>query len=221
MTHIAFFELFSGSGVAASVAKKKGWTVYTLDIDPKCNPTFTMDICDWTENNSQELINKHVNCKWIIHASPECKEYSIAKPLYKRNPKKGDILVKAALKIIKHFWKHLIIASIENPVGNTGSLVTRNVMKKMESGKWLYRKRIDYCQYGDNPYVTKKPTYIWLTRNYHRWTPRICNNKCKYGSISNCGKWKHTLNFNDIPYKFRARIPKKVFEELYKYIKVQ
>lgn len=215
MKNIVFFELFSGRGIAADVARSKGWIVYTLDNDPKCNATFTMDILDWTSQNSNELIKKHVNHKWIIHASPECKEYSMAKPLSKRNPKKGDLLIKAALKIIKHFWNHLIIASIENPVGNIGSLATRNVMKKLESGKWLYRKRIDYCQYGDSPFVTKKPTYIWLTRNCHRWVPRICDNKCKYGSISNCGKWKHRVNLNNVPHEFRARIPKKVFEDLF------
>ena len=40
-------DLFSGSGSVAHALRQEGYQVYTLDINPKCNANWQVDICEW------------------------------------------------------------------------------------------------------------------------------------------------------------------------------
>ena len=40
-------DLFSGSGSVADALRKKGYEVYSVDIDPRCKANFVVDILEW------------------------------------------------------------------------------------------------------------------------------------------------------------------------------
>lgn len=63
-------DLFTGTGSVANYAKEMGWEVVTLDIDPKSNATFTMDILDF---DYKQFEVGHFD---LVFASPDCSVYS-------------------------------------------------------------------------------------------------------------------------------------------------
>jgi site-specific DNA-cytosine methylase len=112
------------------------------------------------------------NARFAIWASPECKEYSIAKTHGQRDLAYADKLVKQTIKIIRYFQPRVWF--IENP--QTGLLKTRPFMKDAP----FYD--VTYCKYG---YLYMKPTRIWT--NLQGFKPKYCKYDC-----SAIKKGKHT-----------------------------
>ena len=136
----------------------------SLDIDPKCNATWTSDILTWDD---WQLIEPRTYD--FIWASFPCTHYSRARTTAKtpRNLELADNIVAKTLKIIRYFkpkgW-HL-----ENP--QTGLLKTRDVVAG------LPYKDVCYCCYSDGLHHTyKKPTRLWGFSPY--FVPReMCTRK--------------------------------------------
>jgi hypothetical protein len=110
--------LFKGTGSIDRALESAGFEVLSLDIDPKCNATWTCDILDW----ECPLEPGSVDYVW---ASPLCTEYSRALTTRARNLPHADRLVLKTLEIIERlqpkYW------TLENP--GTGLLKTREFMQ--------------------------------------------------------------------------------------------
>ena len=135
-------ELFSGTGGIGRAFEKLGWTVTSLDINPKTEATHVVDILLWDYHVYRP---DHFDFVW---ASPVCTQYSIARTCGPpRDLHAADRLVGRALDIITYFscnW------AMENP--QTGLLKTRDIVK----GLPYYDTT--YCRYG---YSYRKATRVW------------------------------------------------------------
>jgi hypothetical protein len=152
-------ELFKGTGSVGKQAKKMGFQVTSLDLDPIYTPDIETDILEWdykkwaTENNYTPD---------MIWSSPPCNTYSpmvyrlkerdveTAKPLSER-AKIGTKILYKTLEIIEYFLKKnpKLLFIIENP---------RGMMRKDKEMKKLARETTLYCLYGD---FKRKPTDFW------------------------------------------------------------
>ena len=135
-------ELFSGTRSIGRAFEKLGWTVTSLDINPKFDPTHVADILFW---NFELYRPDHFDFVW---ASPVCTQYSIARTCGPpRELLSADRLVGRSLEIIAYFGCNW---AMENP--QTGLLKTRDIVK----GLPFYDT--SYCRYG---YSYRKATRIW------------------------------------------------------------
>ena len=112
-------ELFSGTGSVGRAFRDRGWDVFSVDIDPRANPSLVADVMDLTP----EQLPDHVDCIW---ASPPCTHYSCARSRAKtpRDLDGSDALARKTLEIIDHVqhpdW------FMENP--HSGLLKSRDVV---------------------------------------------------------------------------------------------
>ena len=152
-------ELFIGAGSVGKVFNDNNWEVFSLDIDPKANPTLCKDILHVARSD----LPPRVDAVW---ASPLCTHYSIARSTAKtpRNCVYADSLVAKARDIIS--WYPDVPFFIENP---QGLLKHRAVIQCIP----IYT--VDYCQYKDErwPQLYRKHTHLWTNCSFH---PRpLCN----------------------------------------------
>ena len=153
-------ELFSGTGSVGRAFRDRGWHVFSVDIDPRANPSLVANVMDLTPSD----LPNHVDCVW---ASPPCTHYSCARSRAKtpRDLDGSDALVRKTLEIIDHFqhpdW------FMENP--HSGLLKSRDVVAG------LPMRVVDYCKYG-KPY--RKRTSIWTNTG---WQPKrpLCTHDCE------------------------------------------
>ncbi len=82
-------ELFSGTGSIGRAFVKLGWTVLSLDKDPKFNPTICVDILDW--DYAAAYPRDHFQFVW---SSPFCTEYSRGKTVGIRDLERAERLVR-------------------------------------------------------------------------------------------------------------------------------
>jgi hypothetical protein len=154
-------ELFSGTASFSKVAKARGYSTLTLDIDSSFSPDIVSDIMDIT---SERLLSaspiRHFNYLW---ASPPCDCFSVAsisRYWYSAGDPKDD-KARHALDIIK---KTVILISeikpdrwyIENPRGMLRKMID-DIFKSQGMTRYK-RVTVTYCQYGDK---RMKPTDIW------------------------------------------------------------
>tara|TARA_B100001094_G_C18179766_1_gene800192 strand:+ start:406 stop:1011 length:606 start_codon:yes stop_codon:yes gene_type:complete len=181
-------ELFSGTG---SFGKNFKGNVVSLDIHPKYNPTHCVDVLTW---NYKQYPPGYFN---IIHASPPCTEYSIAKTTAPRNLKLADAIVRRVLKIIAYFKPRYFF--IENPVG---LMRHRPCMQNMEK----YRHTCSYCRYG-KPY--RKNTDIWTNKPVKL---KRCTHETPCKWVKKYGKHPHIAqagpNMNDLSQKATPEVDK-------------
>ena len=153
-------ELYKGTGSFGKEAKKLGFNVISLDINPKSNATITTDILKW---NYKELKDVPISFIW---ASPPCETYSVwnystrkeerdvndATP-YSERAKLGTKILYQTLKIINYFRKL-------NPKMGFCIENIRGMMRKDKRMLRLpFRGTTSYNQYGfDRIY---KPTDFW------------------------------------------------------------
>ena len=113
-------DLFCGRKSSARVLEKFGFSVETLDIDPRRNPSILVDILNW---DYKQYPPGYFH---LITASPPCTEYSLAMNKRPRNLEFADQLVQKTLEIVEYFspekwW-------IETP--KTNILARRDFMQK-------------------------------------------------------------------------------------------
>ena len=134
--------LFKGTGSVDRALERHGFSVRSVDILAKFNPTDCCDIMDW---DYKQFEPGHFQ---YIHASPVCTEFSVCLTTRPRNLVVGDRLVQRALEIIDYlkprWW------SLENP--QTGLLKSRPYMQGLPF------QDVCYCKYGF-PY--RKKTRLW------------------------------------------------------------
>ena len=141
--------LFTGTGSIDRSLKEAGFKVDNLDIDPKCNATWTCDILEWEAWRDIK--------PWtydFIWASPPCTQYSIARTTAKtpRNFALADAIVNKTLQIIEHLEPKGWL--MENPA--TGLLKTRGVVRGLPF------VTVCYCMYSDGiNHRYRKPTALW------------------------------------------------------------
>jgi hypothetical protein len=152
-------ELFKGTGSVGKQAKKMGFKVTSLDLDPIYTPDIETDILKW-DYKKWATENKYVPD--MIWSSPPCNTFSpmvyrlkerdveTAKPLSDR-AKLGTKILYKTLEIIEYFLKKnpKLLFVVENP---------RGMMRKDAKMKKLERETTLYCLYGD---FKKKPTDFW------------------------------------------------------------
>lgn len=151
-------DLFSGTNSVGDHLKKLGFSVTSLDINPRFSPDICSDICRW--EYTQDYYPGYFD---LIVASPPCTEYSQAKTTQPRNLEEADRLAKKALEII--FWFKPKAWWVENP--RTGLLRTRDFMSDFPYVD------VDYCQFADWGY--QKPTRIWCSENIAQLPHRVCD----------------------------------------------
>ena len=113
-------ELFSGSGSVGKVFTQRGWSVTSLDSDPKTDAIIHENILTW------DFTTYPPGFFQVVWASPCCTQYSCARTsaMTPRNLDLADSLVKRSLEIINYF--NPLVWFIENPT--TGLLKTRPFM---------------------------------------------------------------------------------------------
>ena len=90
--------LFRGTGSVDRSLEQAGFKVDSLDIDPKCNATWTCDVLEW------EAWKHMAPGRYdFVFASPPCAEYPRARTTAKtpRNLELADSIVRRTLEIIK------------------------------------------------------------------------------------------------------------------------
>ena len=87
-------DLFSGSGNVGNYFSTRGFEVYSIDSDPKCQATEIIDIMDWSYTKFPP------NYFLVIAAGVPCTEYSAAKTKGGRNTENADAIVRRTLQII-------------------------------------------------------------------------------------------------------------------------
>ena len=134
-------ELFAGTGSIGRAFERLGWTVVSVDICDKSNPTLVVDILHW-----DYTVFPHDYFQFVW-ASPVCTQYSVAKAVGVRDLEGADRLVSKAKEIISYFGCNW---AFKNP--QTGLLKTREIVRGLPFFD------TSYCRYG---YAYRKTTRIW------------------------------------------------------------
>ena len=159
-------DLFCGTKSIGKVFGANGWTVTSVDLEPKFEPDVCCNVLDLTP----EMIGEAPDLIW---ASPPCTHYSVARTTAKtpRDLEGSDRLVQKVLDLREHYGCHLFM---ENPYG----LLMRRPVVNIPG---LHLRLVDYCKYADedHPHKGRKRTCIWTTT---RWEPKrpLCRKDCGY-----------------------------------------
>jgi hypothetical protein len=169
-------DLFCGSHSVGDCFRQKGYEVVSLDIDPRCHPTFPCDIFLWDYEQFPPGFFD------VVAASVPCVEYSIALTNRPRNFNYSDQLVWHTRKIIEYFNPRVFW--VENP--RTGYLKNRPCIQG------LPHLDLDYCQFCDWGY--QKPTRFWCSKNISEKPHVLCNIKsCPQVYRERNGRLRHRV----------------------------
>jgi hypothetical protein len=205
-------DLCSGTHSIERWARESGRDdveVVSVDIRvvPNCSPpTHLEDVLAW--DYASAYAPGHFD---VVHASPPCTHYSIARTTAKtpRNFPLADSIVARCLEIIRYFDP--LLWTMENPL--TGYLKTRQVVAG------LTYVDVDYCQFG-TPF--RKPTRFWTNRPdlldgvRTRCDPNTCpacpegTLKHRYALSSSAGRYMPGMNN-----WLAGRIPPPLLEAFY------
>ncbi len=202
-------ELFSGEGLLSCVFREHGHECMTLDFNPDYKPDICIDILQFTPEMLGDFIPD------VIHASPECRCFSVAsighhwtggKCAYipkTEDAKTGLRMVEKMFEIINGLGPKVIY--IENPVG-----LMRKLPLLEEFGNKNYHHVITYCQYGD---TRMKPTDFWTNNPYWHPKPRChngdsCHEAAPRGSKTGTQGLKNSFE--------RSKFPIELCEEILK-----
>jgi hypothetical protein len=147
-------ELFRGTGSVGKVARRRGWEVVSVDIDPQHNPTHAVDV--------RQLPYKDMPVPDLVWASPPCTTYSHAAVWVRhREPGTGRALTAAAREadaVVRHMLKMIrywirknpnLLFCIENP---------RGYLRHLPEMQDLTRTTTLYSLYD---WPIAKPTDFW------------------------------------------------------------
>jgi len=141
--------LFCGTKSIDRSLEAHGFYVQSLDMDPKCEPTWCANILEWDAWRDIEPGTFD-----FIWASPPCTHYSRARTTAKspRDLEGADKIVERTLEIIRYLQPKVWL--LENP--QTGMLKGREVLKNV-----LHRD-VCYCKYSDGiNHTYRKATRLW------------------------------------------------------------
>jgi len=147
-------ELFRGTGSVGKVARRWGWEVISVDMDPAHGATYTVDVLRFPY--------KDIPVPDVVWASPPCTTYSHAAN-WVRHREAGtgralsdaahlaDRIVRHTLKMIRYWWKRnpRLRFCIENPRGH---------LRNLPEMRGLERTTTSYSFYG---WPIRKPTDFW------------------------------------------------------------
>lgn len=155
-------DLFCGLKGWSQAFEDRGHLVTTLDIEPRFNPTISMDIL-----KVDKLDDIYYD---VILASPPCEAFSVAtigRNWDKETKEPKTHKARLAIEILNHTVELIIKADprfwvLENP---------RAMMRNMPCLYEFPRRTVTYCQYG---LKIMKPTDLW-----GRFPPNLNLKKCK------------------------------------------
>ena len=153
-------EIFCGTKSVSKVFEKNGWNCYTVDLEPRYNPTECINILDFDYKKFDKDYFQH------LHFSPDCRymsqnqqtwynrykgkgdnKYLFTPEIHNEKLKDSDELLYKVKEIIEYFNSSTF--TIENPYHNKfNSIINRNILN------YPY-ELVDYCMYN-HPF--KKPT---------------------------------------------------------------
>lgn len=201
---VRVLELFCGTKSIGRHCHTVGYTVYSIDIDPKCAPDVVTDIMKWDYKVFPPGFFQ------IIWASPPCTHYSVLRTTGgPRDIEGANKIVMRTLEIIRYFQPHVWF--MENPA--TGYLKDQSFMKG------LPYIDVHYCKYG---YPYRKWTRIWT--NLEGFTPKLCKNDCDAlveDKVSGCLRHQGTFGgiYPGVPLHQRYSIPPSLVSEMFRYAK--
>lgn len=196
-------ELFSGRASFSNVAKTYGYECRTVDNDPKFEPTYLMDIMDFTPAVLGDWK------PYIIWASPPCEAFSTntigrnwRNKVFPKTEKARHalVMVKHTLQLIKDIKSEWFI--IENPRAMLRDHMP-SLYRELRS-PCPPRKTVTYCQYEpDKPPNQRdmKPTDLWTNVPFE---PKRCN----YGD--SCHRRAPRGSYSGKNYEELAVIPTKL-----------
>ncbi len=193
-------ELFKGTGSVGKVAKKLGFEIVSMDIDPFAKADIQDDILKWNYEKFYESTGFVPDFIW---ASPPCNTFSpLAFPLKERDPKTavpksdraklGTKILYKTLQIIVFFHRLNpdLKFVIENPKG---------MMRNDKQMKKIPRYTTLYCLYGDK---RRKETDFWSNFPLNLKEDRKCPGE--------------TIGVVDVPLCERYKIPAKLIQQIFK-----
>lgn len=198
-------ELFKGTGSVGKAAKKMGWDVVSLDLDPYYTPDIETDILKWDYKKWARDNNYTPDFIW---ASPPCNTFSpLAYPLKERNTKtatpysarakQGTEILHRVIDIISFFKRKNpdLLFAIENP---------RGMMRHDPEVKKLpHRDTTLYCLYND---VRYKPTDFFNNVGKEGL-------KLKAPEMSKCNR-KDIVQVTELPLDKRYAIPQTLVKKI-------
>ena len=126
-------DLFCGTGSSGNVFLSWGYTVVSLDMDPRWKPNICVDIMQWDYWAAYPP-----GYFTVIAAGPPCTEYSIALTTRARDIETSNRIVQCTLDIIAYLAPDRWM--MENP--RTG------LLKKQGVVDGIAFLDVDYCQPG-------------------------------------------------------------------------
>lgn len=182
-------ELFSGTGEFSRVARELGHETFTIDNNPKCNPSLCVDILKLKVG---ELPFKPD----FIWASPPCVDYSHSKRTGVSYIELSNMLVIKTISLIlslnPKYWV------IENP--QTGTLKFQYFISN------LPYTDVSYCRYGQ-PF--RKQTRLW---NNFGFNGKTCI--CKENHKVSCGNGRKRWTSRNLNSYEKGVIPRELTLEI-------
>ena len=206
---VKLLELYKGTGSFGKAAKRRGWSVVSLDNEDKYNPDILADILKWNYKELDFIPD-------VITASPPCSSFTnmaltkrtvsthnsrvrnsiTMKPLLP-SAVLGDKILKRTIEIINYFRNKnpKLKFVMENP---RGSMYRSPFMAKLRPYDQIMTY---YCQYGDK---RQKRTDFFNNFNLSLRT----------------GFCRAQVNFNTLPLCERYKIPQPLINSIFKQIEI-
>ena len=158
-------ELFCGTKSIGHAFEAEGWEVFSVDIDPSRNATWTGDV----RLLDPALLPGRPDLIW---ASPVCTQYSVCRQRAKtpRDLEWADSLVLAALRLQEALGCPMLM---ENP---HSSLLKKRLMQGVSFAT------VDYCKYFSPgfPHRCRKRTAIFRIGADYEPSRPLCRHDCGF-----------------------------------------